>query len=74
MKIVNFSKLNAKNKARVEKAIKVLENRPKIAHHSVMSTRCTKFVRSWVTIANPSVELNLIVGGKVKTTIIDLNK
>lgn len=74
MKTVNYSRLNPKNKARVDDAIALFDNRPSHAHHTVASTHCTKFVRSMVTVSNPKNEVELLVGGRVITTQISLDK
>ena len=47
MKIVNYSALNQKNKARVDTAVALFDNRPAIAHHTVTSTHCTKLCEAW---------------------------
>lgn len=73
MKIVNYSALNQKNKARVDTAVALFDNRPAIAHHTVTSTHCTKFVRSMVTVCNPQKELELVTGGRVIITKIALD-
>ena len=74
MKVVHYSRLNAKNKARVDKATSLFVDKPAIVHHSVMSTHCTKFVRSIVTVCDPAVEIGLTLGGKLKQTQIALDK
>lgn len=74
MKIVNYSRLNKKNKTRVDTATARYDTLPLIAHHSTISTRSIKFVRSIVTVTNPITELNLVVGGKIRTTQIALDK
>ncbi len=75
MKIVNYSRLNVKNKARIDATVSAFSVKPTMVHHSVTSTGCTKFVRSIVTVSNPAAELNLILGdGRLKQTQIALDK
>lgn len=74
MKIVNYSALNTKNKARVDAAVSHYENRPQYAHHTTTSTHCTKFVRSIVSANNSENEIKLLLGGKMITTKIALDK
>lgn len=74
MKTVNYSALNSKNKARVDAAIALFDNKPISVHHTVTSTHCTKFVRSMVTVCNPKTEIELVSGGRVITTKIALDK
>lgn len=74
MKVINYSRLNQKNKDRVNSSVAIFEPRPSIIHHSAVCTRSTKVVRSMISMSNPSVELSLVVGGRVITTQIDLDK
>ena len=73
MKIVNYSRLNQKNKSRIDAVVKLFENRPSHAHHTVTATPVTKYVRSMVTVCNPKSEIELVAGGRVITTQIALD-
>jgi hypothetical protein len=74
MKTVNYSALNSRNKSRVDTAVSHYETKPTTVHHAVTSTHCTKFVRSMVTVCDPSVEMSLLIGGKLIITKIALDK
>lgn len=74
MKVIMYSRLNAKNKTRFDQATEHYEVKPSIAHHSTVCTRSTKFVRSMVSVIDPSAELQLVVGGKIRVTQVALDQ
>lgn len=74
MKIVNYSALNQKNKARVDAIVSYYDERPEFAHHTTTTTHCTKYVRSMVTVINPAKEISMLEGGRVVVTKIALAK
>jgi len=62
IKEVTYSRLNAKNKARIDQACEEFQTRPAVMYQSVVSTRCTKHWRRLVTISNPMVEIAMLPG------------
>lgn len=74
MKVIQYSRLNAKNKTRFDQATEHYEVKPALAHHSTVCTRSTKMIRSMVTVVDPSTELQLVVGGKIRVTQVALDK
>lgn len=75
VKIVPYSRLNAKNKARIDEIVTGYEVKPSIVHHTTMSTHCTKFVRSMVSVSDPRREISHLLGaGKMVTTKVAVDK